>query len=53
MDELEKIAADDNADVSALRGWRREMFGEQALELKRGDIALGFEDRRIQVIELE
>ncbi|MEM1317480.1 MAG: ribonuclease D [Pseudomonadota bacterium] len=53
IDELEKIAADDEADVPALRGWRNEMFGKQALELKRGDIALGFEDRRIQVIELE
>ena len=53
IDELEKIAADDDADVPALRGWRNEMFGKQALELKRGDIALGFEDRRIQVIELE
>ncbi|WP_040304903.1 ribonuclease D [Ahrensia sp. R2A130] len=53
MDDLEKIAADDDADVATLRGWRHEMFGKQALELKRGEIALGFEDRRIQVIELE
>ena len=52
-DDLEKIAADDEADVPALRGWRRELFGKQALELKRGEIALGFEDRKIQVIELE
>jgi ribonuclease D len=53
VDDLEKIAADDNADVPALQGWRLEMFGKQALELKRGDIALGFEDKKIQVIELE
>ncbi|PCH45638.1 MAG: ribonuclease D [Hyphomicrobiales bacterium] len=53
VDELEKIAADDDADVPALQGWRRELFGKQALELKRGDISLGFEDRKIQVIELE
>ncbi len=52
-DDLEKIAADDEADVPALKGWRRELFGEQALELKRGEIALGFEDKKIQVIELE
>lgn len=53
VDDLEKIAADDEADVAAMRGWRLELFGKQALELKRGDIALGFEKRKIQVIELE
>ncbi len=40
VDDLEKIASDDNADVAALRGWRRELFGEKALALKRGEIAL-------------
>jgi len=53
ISDLEKIAADDNADVAALSGWRLELFGKQALELKRGDIALGFEDRKITIIELE
>ncbi|MDA8870922.1 ribonuclease D [Rhizobiaceae bacterium] len=53
IDELEKIAADDDADVGALKGWRRELFGTQALELKHGDLALGFENRKIAVIELE
>lgn len=53
IDDLEKIAADDAADVPALQGWRKELFGNYALELKRGDIALGFEDRKIQIIELE
>ena len=28
VDDLEEIAADDNADVAALQGWRRELFGE-------------------------
>ncbi|MGI9365747.1 MAG: ribonuclease D [Rhizobiaceae bacterium] len=53
VDDLEKIAADDEADVAAMRGWRRDLFGNQALELKRGDIALGFENKKIQIIELE
>lgn len=39
-DDLEKIAGDDSANVAALRGWRRELFGEDALALKRGEIAL-------------
>ena len=52
-DDLEKIAISDTADVPALSGWRRELFGNQALALKRGDLALGFEDKAIQIIELE
>ena len=52
-DDLEKLAADDEADVPAMRGWRYKLFGKQALELKRGEIALGFEDKKIQIIELE
>ncbi len=53
VDELEKIAADDGADVPAMHGWRLELFGKQAVELKRGEIALGFENKKIQVIELD
>ncbi|MGE3624075.1 MAG: ribonuclease D, partial [Bdellovibrionales bacterium] len=45
--DLEMIAADDGANVSALRGWRRELFGETALALKRGEIALAVKGRRI------
>jgi ribonuclease D len=47
VDELEAIAADDNADVPALRGWRRSVFGEKALELKRGRLALAVENGRV------
>ncbi|MGE4373840.1 MAG: ribonuclease D [Xanthobacter sp.] len=39
-DDLERIAVDDNADVPALSGWRRELFGEKALALKAGRLAL-------------
>ncbi|MEM7069635.1 MAG: ribonuclease D [Pseudomonadota bacterium] len=53
VDDLEKIAADDNADVAALKGWRKELFGKRALQLKNGSIALGYNNRRIQVIEME
>ena len=52
-DDLEAIAANDDADVAPLKGWRRKMFGEQALALKRGEIALGFDGSRAEVIELE
>jgi len=40
-DDLDKIAADTEADVHALHGWRRELFGEQALALKAGRLSLG------------
>lgn len=47
VDDLEQIAADDDADVPALRGWRRELFGEAALKLKRGELALAIERGRV------
>src|ERR1700722_19511382 len=43
VDDLERIAGDDDADVAALTGWRRELFGEKALELKHSKLALAIE----------
>jgi ribonuclease D len=51
VDDLERIAADDAADVAALRGWRRELFGEKALALKRGQLALAVENGRVVPVE--
>ena len=51
--DLEKIALDDNAPVDALKGWRRELFGEDALKLKRGEIALVLNGARVEVVEIE
>ncbi|HTV69361.1 MAG TPA: ribonuclease D [Rhizobiaceae bacterium] len=51
-DDIEKIASEgERADVPALTGWRREVFGETALKLVRGEIALRFEKRKIAVFE--
>lgn len=47
IDELEQIAMDDTADVPALHGWRRELFGESALSLKHGKLALAVEKGRV------
>jgi ribonuclease D len=52
-DDLERIAADDDADVPALNGWRRDLFGEDALALKRGQIALTVGPKGIDVIRKE
>lgn len=52
VSDLERIAADDKADVSALRGWRREIFGSDALDLKHGRLCLAIEDQMIKPVRL-
>ena len=51
VDDIERIAGDDEADVPALTGWRRELFGEKALALKHGKLALAIENGRVTVVE--
>jgi ribonuclease D len=51
-DDLEAIAADDQADVPALNGWRREVFGADALALKHGTLALTAGRNRIELVPL-
>ena len=51
IDDLEAIAADQDAQTPALTGWRRSIFGEKALELKKGRLALAID--RGKVITLD
>src|SRR6266498_2502368 len=51
VDDLDRIAADDEADVPALKGWRRQLFGEKALALKHGKLALAVEKGRVVAVE--
>jgi ribonuclease D len=51
VDDLEQIAGDDEADVPALKGWRRELFGEKALALKHGKLALAVQQGRVVAVE--
>ena len=53
MDDLDRIAADDDADVPALSGWRRELFGDKALALKHGRLALAVEHNRVVAVDRE
>ena len=46
-DHIEAIAADDAADVPALKGWRREIFGEKAVALKRGELWVAVDGSRL------
>ncbi|MGV2098616.1 MULTISPECIES: ribonuclease D [unclassified Rhizobium] len=52
-EDLDKIAAEgEKAEVSALHGWRRELFGEPALQLIKGEIALRFAGRKVDTVLL-
>jgi ribonuclease D len=53
VDDLERIAADDAADVPALAGWRRDLFGEKALALKHGQLSLAIEKGRVVTLDRE
>ena len=48
--DLERIAADDDVAVSALQGWRREIFGNDALALKQGRLALAARDGKVALV---
>lgn len=48
--DLEKIANDDRSDCDALKGWRLEVFGEDALRLKRGELALVLDNDKVRVV---
>ncbi len=49
-DDLERIATEAEPDVPALKGWRYELFGETALRLKRGEIALAIDGGEVVAV---
>jgi ribonuclease D len=49
-DDIERLATEDAPDIPALHGWRRDVFGADALALKEGRVALGVEGRRIKLL---
>jgi ribonuclease D len=51
VEDLDRIAADDAADVPALHGWRLELFGKKALDLKHGRLALAIDKGRVVPVE--
>ena len=51
VDDLEAIASDDRAKVAAMTGWRRDLFGAKALELKQGRLALTVEEGKVVTLE--
>lgn len=51
VDDLERIASEDAPDVPALHGWRRELFGDRALALKSGSLALAMQRGRVIAVD--
>lgn len=51
--DLERIAAVEEADVPALHGWRRDIFGGDALALKQGKLGFSLRGEKIVLIDLE
>lgn len=52
-EEIDRLVLEDSPDIPALHGWRREVFGEDALRLKGGRIALGVDGRKVKLIPTE
>jgi ribonuclease D len=52
-EDLELLAASDRAEVKALAGWRHEIFGRDALDLKHGRLALTAAGKRIKLVRLD
>jgi ribonuclease D len=51
-EDVEAMALDETANNPALQGWRREMFGEDALRLIRGEIALSAQGKRVKIVSV-
>ena len=49
-DDIDRIASEDAPDVPALHGWRRTVFGDDAIALREGRVALGVDGKRIRLI---
>jgi ribonuclease D len=52
-EDIERLAAGEDEDVAALKGWRNEVFGKDALALRKGELAIALENGEAVVVELE
>jgi ribonuclease D len=52
-DDIERLAAEEDTGVPALHGWRAQVFGNDALALRKGDLAIALEGGEAVVVELE
>jgi len=52
-EDIERLAANEDDGVAALHGWRNEVFGKDAVALRKGDLAIALENGEAVVVELE
>jgi ribonuclease D len=52
-DDIERLAANEDEGVPALRGWRAQVFGNDAIALRKGELAIALEGGEAVVVELE
>jgi ribonuclease D len=52
-EDIERLAANEDEEVAALHGWRAEVFGNDAIALRKGDLAIALENGEAVVVELE
>lgn len=51
-DDLERLAVEREPNILALKGWRRELFGDKAMALKAGKLALKVRAGAIEAVEV-
>ena len=51
-EEIDRLAVEAEPAIPALAGWRREVFGADALALKEGRVSLGVDGRRIKLLRI-
>ena len=52
-EDIEKLAAHEDDDVAALHGWRNDVFGRDAIAMRKGELAIALEKGEAVVVELE
>jgi ribonuclease D len=52
-EDIEKLAANEDDGVAALHGWRNEVFGRDAVAMRKGELAIALEKGEAVVVELE
>ena len=52
-DDIERLAANEDEGVPALHGWRAQVFGNDAVALRKGDLAIALEGGEAVVVELD
>ena len=50
-DDIDRLATEEHPDVPALAGWRLSVFGDDAVALKRGELALGVAGKRVKLLK--